>query len=137
MNGAMTFFSNFDQNNSFEGIYGTLKIRLLQCYAVLWIHNIDAICIEGMLFTLNFWKTSKKIVSNLITLLLVPFDSKFVNNENNIEPLKIRKKSKAMKDWFRGIQSLPIFTQNVPKKWKDYGYKHYKYLGGFFKKYFV
>ena len=31
------------------GFYGTvhsgpLKIRLLQCYVVLWIHNIDAIC---------------------------------------------------------------------------------------------
>ena len=24
---------------------GPLKIRLLQCYVVLWIHSIDAICI--------------------------------------------------------------------------------------------
>jgi len=46
MNGDTTFFYSFDQNNQFEGNERTLKIRLLQCYEVLWIHNIDAICIS-------------------------------------------------------------------------------------------
>ena len=41
MNGAMTFFCSFHQNNQ---IQGNLKIGLLQCYEVIWIHNIDAIC---------------------------------------------------------------------------------------------
>ena len=34
----------FNQNNWFLRNCGTLKITLLQCYEVLWIHNIDAIC---------------------------------------------------------------------------------------------
>ena len=45
MNGAMTFFCSCYQNNHFQGNVGTLKIRLLQCYEVLWIHNINAICL--------------------------------------------------------------------------------------------
>ena len=46
MNGAKTFFDNYYLNNCFlRNIGQLLKIRLLQCYVVLWIHNIDAICI--------------------------------------------------------------------------------------------
>ena len=46
MNRAMNLFCSFDQNNKFLGNGGTLKIGLLQCYGVLWIHNIDAICLS-------------------------------------------------------------------------------------------
>ena len=44
--GAKTFFDSLYPNDSFLRNSGPLKIRLLQCYVVLWIHNIDAICIE-------------------------------------------------------------------------------------------
>ena len=46
----MIFFNGFCQNNWSLGHGGLSKIRSLQCYEVLWIHNIDAICtsnIEG------------------------------------------------------------------------------------------
>ena len=38
-----------------------MKISLLQCYEVLWIHNIDAICIfqctvEAFPFPVNYWE---------------------------------------------------------------------------------
>ena len=42
INGATAFITSknimFPENNS------PLKIRLLQCYQVLWIHDIDEIC---------------------------------------------------------------------------------------------
>ena len=44
MNEATTFFNSFHQNDRFYGDSRPLKIRLLQHYEVLWIHNIDAIC---------------------------------------------------------------------------------------------
>ena len=41
-----------------------LKIRSLQCYEVLWIHNIDAICTEVKLNTVNkkwfYWFQEKR-----------------------------------------------------------------------------
>ena len=43
----MTFFCSFNQSNQFQGNGEMLKITLLQCYEVLWIHNIDAICRTG------------------------------------------------------------------------------------------
>ena len=55
MNGTMTFFCNFDQNG------GTLKIE--KCYEVLWIHNVDAICIHilliRLLLVMFLYKTGK------------------------------------------------------------------------------
>ena len=45
MNKATTFSNSFDQNNQFQENGGPLKIRLLHRYEVLWIHNIDPICI--------------------------------------------------------------------------------------------
>ena len=44
MNGAKTFFDSLYLNNCFLWNSWPLKIRLLQCYVMLWIHNIDAIC---------------------------------------------------------------------------------------------
>ena len=44
LNGAITFFNNFCHKNWSLGNGGQLKTRLLQCYVILWIHNIDAIC---------------------------------------------------------------------------------------------
>ena len=48
MNGAKTLFDSWYLNNCFLRSSGPLKIRLLQCYVVLWIHNIDAICTLGL-----------------------------------------------------------------------------------------
>ena len=48
MNGATTFFYTWYLYNQFLRNSGPLKIRLLQCYVVIWIHNIDAICMIGM-----------------------------------------------------------------------------------------
>ena len=45
MKGAKTFFDSWYVNNRFLQNSGPLKIRLQKCYVVLWIHNIDAICI--------------------------------------------------------------------------------------------
>ena len=44
LNGATTFFKSLDQNDQFLENRGSLKISLLHCYEVLWIHNIDEIC---------------------------------------------------------------------------------------------
>ena len=65
MNGAMAFFCIFDQNNQFKGIGGTLKIRLLKCYEVLSIHNIDAICIKTFPL-ITFFKASKSIFNVIL-----------------------------------------------------------------------
>ena len=52
----------FYQNNQFLRNHGTLKITLLQCYEVLWIHNIDAICTTKIktpnyfIKCRNFWR---------------------------------------------------------------------------------
>ena len=46
MIGAMIFFYGFCQNDWSLGNGGLSKIRSLQCYEVLCIHNIDAICTE-------------------------------------------------------------------------------------------
>ena len=43
----MAFLKNFHQNNLFLGNDVVLKIWLLQFYEVLWIDDIDAICIFG------------------------------------------------------------------------------------------
>ena len=43
----MAFFDSLYLNNCFLWDSGSLKIRLLQCYVVLWIHNIDTICMLG------------------------------------------------------------------------------------------
>ena len=40
------FFDSWYLNNRFLRNSRPLKIRFLQCYVVLWIHNIDAICIN-------------------------------------------------------------------------------------------
>ena len=50
LNGAMIFFNGLCQNNRFLGNSGLSKIRSLQCYEVLWIHNIDGICNNGSSF---------------------------------------------------------------------------------------
>ena len=55
MNGAMTFVCRFDQNNQFQRNGGPLKIRLFQCYEVLWIHNTDAICKQKGALALDMW----------------------------------------------------------------------------------
>ena len=39
---------NLYLNNRILQNSGPLKIRLLQCYVVLWIHNIDAICMDSL-----------------------------------------------------------------------------------------
>ena len=46
MNGARTFFDSRYLNNRYRFLRnnGPLKIRLPQCYVVLWTHNINAIC---------------------------------------------------------------------------------------------
>ena len=44
MNRATTLHYSWYQNNRFLSNSVQLKIRLLQCYVVLWIHNISAIC---------------------------------------------------------------------------------------------
>ena len=44
MNGATTFVTSLDKNIRSSGSSGLLKVWLLQCHVVLWIHNIDAIC---------------------------------------------------------------------------------------------
>ena len=44
MNEAKIFFNRFCQNDWSLGNDGLSKIRSLQCYEVLWIHDIDAIC---------------------------------------------------------------------------------------------
>ena len=44
MNEATLFINSLCLNNQVLRKSGPLKIGLLQCYGVLWIHNIDAIC---------------------------------------------------------------------------------------------
>ena len=39
MNGAATFLKNMQKSNRIFGRGGLLKVRLFQCYEVLWIHN--------------------------------------------------------------------------------------------------
>ena len=46
MIGGKTFFDSWYLNNRISWNSGPLKISLFQCYAVLWIPNIDAICIS-------------------------------------------------------------------------------------------
>ena len=45
MNGAKIFFDTWYLNNRFLRNCEPLKISLLHCYEVVWIHNIKAICI--------------------------------------------------------------------------------------------
>ena len=52
MNGSKTVLN---LNNGFLRNIGPVKIRLLQCYVELWIHNIDAICTwDGLLWTVLY-----------------------------------------------------------------------------------
>ena len=51
LNGTTTFLKIFIKTIVFKGtVYGgTLKISLLHCYGVLWVH-----CIESILFYFHF-----------------------------------------------------------------------------------
>ena len=57
MKETKTFFDSWYQNNWFLRNSGPSKIRLLQCYVVLWIHNTDAICtlISKKWFDFSVW----------------------------------------------------------------------------------
>ena len=44
INGTVTFFNGLCRNNYFSGNVELSKMRSIQCYEVLWIHNIDANC---------------------------------------------------------------------------------------------
>ena len=48
-------------NNRFLRNSGPLKIRILQCYVVLWIHNIDAICI--IICLISFFSINDRVIS--------------------------------------------------------------------------
>ena len=50
MNGVKTFFDSSYLNHRFLRSSGPLKIRLLQCYVVLSIYNIDAICMHSSIY---------------------------------------------------------------------------------------
>ena len=64
LNRAMIFFNGLCQNNWLFLNGGLSKIRSLQGYEVLWIHNIDAICrihsfdLYCIFFTLEFTRRS-------------------------------------------------------------------------------
>ena len=77
LNGAMYFFCSFDQNNQFKGNGGSLKISLLQCYEVLWIHNIDLICIPEIPGQIN--RFSEFFIIPMLWRLYVVKAVKFTN----------------------------------------------------------
>ena len=106
MKGAKTFFDSWYLNNRFLRNSGPLKIRLLQCYVVLWIHNIDVICISKTLFldlisqmnftSFIFWRyvpnIKIKIINNHIkTFFNTRFNTTLNGNKNkSIETKKIK-----------------------------------------------
>ena len=54
MNRAMTFIKTLYTNQWRFRNAGPLKIRLLQCYEALLIHNIDVICIQHKFLSPDF-----------------------------------------------------------------------------------
>ena len=72
----MTFCDSFYQKNRFLRNQGTLKITLFQCYEVLWIDNIDVICIF-------YCAVNVLLIAHLriLSLEIFPFTQIIVNKE--------------------------------------------------------
>ena len=80
MNWATIFLQFFYQNIRFLRNRGTLKITVLQCYEVLWIYNIDAICTVSFVILSSGRNLFSKLgKSNILIWINLYFDYKSNN----------------------------------------------------------
>ena len=133
MNGAKTFFESWPLNNRLLRSSGPLKIRLLQCYIVLWIPIIDAICrslVQSSLYEKKF--TLHKLLSNFAMFLTyfpkvcfrelqsIYLFCRFFREEDCISKCKDAKKSDKKKKVVCE-DSAPICDQGCSLKKDDEG----------------